>query len=94
MGQKDEKLERARKAAKKKIDFIRHLIIYAAVIVFLVIINNVTSSGYQWWIWPALGWGIGVFFHFIGVWGFRRGKLKDLEKRITEKEMERMKDVE
>jgi hypothetical protein len=94
MEQKDKKLERARKTAKEKVDFIRHLIIYVAVIAFLVIINNVTSSGYQWWIWPALGWGIGIFFHFLGAWGLRGGKMKELEKRLTEKEMERMKGKE
>jgi hypothetical protein len=94
MEQKDKKLEHARKAAKEKVDFIRHLIIYGAVIVFLIIINNVTYSGYQWWRWPAIGWGIGVFFHFLGVWGFKAGKMKNLEEKLTEKELERMKDKE
>ncbi|UCB45106.1 MAG: 2TM domain-containing protein [Spirochaetota bacterium] len=94
MGKQDEKLASAKKAAKEKVDFIRHLIIYVAVIVFLIIINNVTYSGYQWWKWPAIGWGIGVFFHFIGAWGFKGGKLKRLEEKLTEKELERMKDKE
>jgi hypothetical protein len=92
MADKDKTIEAAKKAAKEKVDFIRHLIIYGAVIVFLAIINNITYSGYQWWLWPALGWGIGVFFHFISAWGLKTGKLKSLEKRLAEKEMERMKE--
>jgi hypothetical protein len=92
MADKDKTIEAAKKAAKEKVDFIRHLIIYGAVIVFLAIINNITYSGYQWWLWPALGWGIGVFIHFISVWGLKTGKLKSLEKRLAEKEMERMKE--
>jgi hypothetical protein len=90
MEKKNEKLERAHKAAKGKVDFIRHLIIYGSVILFLAIINNITGSRYQWWLWPALGWGIGVFFHFLSSWGFRTGRLKGLEKRLVEKEMERI----
>jgi hypothetical protein len=92
MADKDKTIEAAKKAAKEKVDFIRHFIIYGAVIVLLAIINNVTYSGYQWWLWPALGWGIGVFFHFISAWGLKTGKLKSLEKRLAEKEMERMKE--
>lgn len=94
MEKKDEKLASAKKVAREKIGFIRHLIVYVAVIVVLIIINNVTYSGYQWWKWPALGWGIGVFFHFLGTWGFKGRKLKGLEERLTEKEMEKLKDKE
>ena len=49
----EEKKEAARKRAKDKMDFIRHLATYVVVMVILIIINNVTGSGYQWWIWPA-----------------------------------------
>jgi hypothetical protein len=94
MEKQDEKLSLAKKTAREKIGFIRHLIVYVAVIVFLAIINNVTYSGYQWWKWPAIGWGIGVFFHFLGTWGFKGGKLRGLEERLTEKELEKLKNKE
>ena len=38
--QQEEKIERARKIAMKKMDFIRHFLIYAVVMVVLAIINN------------------------------------------------------
>ncbi len=83
----DEKRLRARKIAKKKADFIKHFIIYVIIITFLAIINNVTYSGYQWWLWPALGWGIGVVLNFFSVYVF---KGKELEERIMRSEMEKM----
>jgi hypothetical protein len=94
MEKQDEKLSLAKKTAREKIGFIRHLIVYVAVIVFLAIINNVTYAGYQWWKWPAIGWGIGVFFHFLGTWGFKGGRLRSLEDRLTEKELEKLKNKE
>ena len=87
MEKKDEKLASAKKAAKEKVDFIRHLIVYVAVIVVLIIINNVTYSGYQWWIWPALGWGIGVFFHGMGIFVFSKGSATT--EQMVEKEMKK-----
>lgn len=80
----EEKKETARKRAKAKMDFIRHLATYVVVMAILIIINNVTGSGYQWWIWPAAGWGIGVLVHFLKTFMFT-GKM---EARLIEKEME------
>jgi hypothetical protein len=80
----EEKREAARKRAKAKMDFIRHLAIYVVVMVVLIIINNVTGPGYQWWIWPAAGWGIGILAHFMGTFVFT-GRM---EEKLIEKEME------
>jgi hypothetical protein len=86
-GEQDEKILKARKIAKKKADFIKHFIIYIVVIVFLAIINNVTYRGYQWWLWPALGWGIGVTLNFFSVYVF---KGRELEDRIMKSELDKM----
>ncbi len=86
-GGQDEKISKARKIARKKADFIKHFIIYIVVIVFLAIINNVTYRGYQWWLWPALGWGIGVTLNFFSVYVF---KGKELEERIMQSELDKM----
>jgi hypothetical protein len=83
--------ERARKIAKNKISFIRHLITYVAVILVLALINNVTHPGRQWWLWVALFWGIGVFFNFLNAFIFKGGGLKKLEEEMTQKEFERLK---
>jgi uncharacterized RDD family membrane protein YckC len=91
MATNEEKLELARKIAMRKLDFIRHFFIYIAVMAVLAIINNVTWSGYQWWLWPALGWGIGVVAHFLSVFVFQGGTLA---KRMVQRELERMSDEE
>jgi hypothetical protein len=88
--QKDKKYEQAKKIAKNKVEFIRHLIVYVAVIAALAVINNLTSSVYQWWLWPALFWGIGVLANFLVAFVFRGGGLKKLEQELIKKEMERM----
>jgi hypothetical protein len=51
MAVRDEKLERARRVARRKMDFLRHVIIYLLVMAVLAVINNVTGGGYQWWLW-------------------------------------------
>jgi hypothetical protein len=91
MAVKDEKLERARQVARRKMDFLRHAIIYLVVMAVLAVINNVTGGGYQWWLWPALGWGIGVVAHFLSAFLYSGGSL---EKRLVQKELEKIDDEE
>jgi len=78
---------RAKKRAEAKFGFFIHLAIYIAVSVLLIIINLSSSTQSHWFKWPIIGWGIGVFFHFMGVFVFS-GRSAVTEKMI-EKEMER-----
>jgi hypothetical protein len=43
-----------------------HVTVYAAVMVFLVLVWLATGGGYFWPIWPALGWGVILATH-VGV---------------------------
>ena len=87
MSDANEKLAIARKIAERKVGFVRHAIIYLVVMVGLVIINNLTYGGYQWWLWPAFGWGMGLVSNFISAYVFRSGTL---HKRLVEREMEKL----
>lgn len=87
MSDMSEKLKLARKIAERKVAFIRHAISYLVVIVGLAIINNLTYGGYQWWLWVAFGWGIGVVSHFLSAFLYQSGSLVD---RLTKHEMEKM----
>jgi signal transduction histidine kinase len=62
--------DRARKRAAAEAGFYVHLMWYGVVIGFLFIINLMTT-GYPWFIWPALGWGFGLASHFSAVFGWR-----------------------
>jgi hypothetical protein len=89
--EKNDKYEMARKIAVRKVDFIRHAAIYLVVMAVLAIINNTTGGGYQWWLWPALGWGIGVVSHFLSAFVSSSGGLVE---RVTKRELEKMDDKE
>lgn len=59
--------EQLKDVAQKRVDFKHHLAIYIVVIAFLWVIWAVSSGGYMWPVWPTVGWGIGIFFHYVGV---------------------------
>ena len=86
----DDSVEAAKKRAKNKVSFIRHFISYIIVLIILAIINNVTSSQNQWWLWVALIWGIFVLINFVKAFIFQGGGLKKLENDLVKKELERM----
>jgi hypothetical protein len=87
MSDQNAKLATARKIAERKVGFIRHAISYLVVMAGLALINNLTYGGYQWWLWPALGWGIGVVSHFLSAYLYQSGSLVD---RLAKRELEKM----
>lgn len=60
--------------AKKKVEalkgFYGNLISYCLVIPSLIFINLYFSSGFQWFWFPMLGWGMGLFIHGFSVLGY------------------------
>ena len=82
-----EAYQSAKKRVEAKMGFYTHLSVYVAVILFLAIINFVTSSGTIWFHWPMLGWGVAVALHAFAVFVFP-SRFAVTEKMI-EKEMGR-----
>ncbi len=81
--------QRAKKRVEAKIGFYIHLTVYVCVNILLIIINLTTSRQYLWFQWPLIGWGIGLFFHGLGVFVFSgRSSVKE---RMIQKEMEKEK---
>ena len=83
--------EKAEKKVRDKKGFYAHLMSYAIVITFLFLLNLITSAHVWWFIYPALGWGLGLAFHYFAVFGF--GKLGDdeWEQKELEREIRRLK---
>jgi hypothetical protein len=92
----DFKKEQAYIRAKKKVDaivgFYWHLAVYIVVNIFLILVialnsnQGFTSFGtYS----TALFWGIGLFFHFMGVFGPNFIFGKDWENKKIEKYMKK-----
>lgn len=82
-----EAYQRAKKRVKAKLGFYIHLAVYMFVNTAVIVINMSTSPGYFWFIWPLLGWGIGVFFHGVEVFVFSGGS--SVMEKMIEKEMEK-----
>jgi hypothetical protein len=66
--------EEARKRVKKIKGFYIHFIVYVLVNFLLISINLFTLSSESgiWFIYPLLGWGIGIVSHGISVFGLGR----------------------
>ena len=71
---------RAKERVEKLKGFYGNLISYCCVIPVLIFIN-LKTSGFQWFWFPMLGWGLGVTFHALETFGY--GKSWE-EKKIQE----------
>lgn len=82
-------LKRARRRAAAEAAFYTHLMSYLGVMAFLALINLMTTS-YPWFVWPALGWGLGLFAHYMAVFGSRLVRERYFEPAV-EREVRREK---
>lgn len=62
-----------------------HLAVYLIVNVMLVAIWALSGGGYFWPVWPILGWGIGLAFHWWGAY-----MVKPIPEEEVRREMERV----
>lgn len=76
--------------ARKRVEFRAHLIVYCVVNGALWILWYVTGQGYPWPLWPLIGWGIGLTFHYL--FEYRPSRLlseeeeyQKLKKQVEEK---------
>ena len=74
--------------ARKRVEFRSHLIVYFVTISALWIIWYFTGSVYLWPVWPMVGWGIGVFFHYIFDYRSSRFLSEEEEYRKLKKKIE------
>jgi len=84
----EEALRRARRRAAAQTGFVAHLVTYLSVIGLLAFINLLTTPTKPWFLWPAFGWGIGIFFHSMGVFGSRAVKERFFDPAV-ERELRR-----
>jgi class 3 adenylate cyclase len=71
-----------RSSEKSSKGFISHISSYIGVISFLLLINLLTSPSYLWVLFPAGGWGIGLFINFMMSLDSKRQR-KEVEKIET-----------
>ncbi len=83
----DQAYQQAKKRVQLKLEFRNHLAVYVGVNLLLLIINLSTSSDYLWVKWPVLGWGIGLFFHWLNAHVFPNNNI--IPEEMIKKEMEK-----
>jgi transcriptional regulator with XRE-family HTH domain len=69
--------------------FYIHLAQYLVIISILCIINLSTQTENLWFVWPALGWGLGILAHAAGVFRWFPFFGADWERRQVEKRLGR-----
>ena len=70
--------------------WLRHLASYGVIMAGLVGLDLATGSG-VWWIYPALGWGMGVALHGVRVVLFDKESVAERHRRRLERRRERQK---
>ena len=77
-----QKANRKMKMGQAKIGFTIHLAAYLLVNTLLITINLLFVPAFYWFVFPLIGWGIGVTMHYI--FGVRRleAQLKAEEAKI------------
>ena len=91
-----EEIKRAKKKVKKKKEFYQHLMTFVTVNFALLALNLLTSPGKLWFYFPMLGWGIGLMFHYVDVFGIPGfGMLdKNWEEQELDAELRKMRDID
>ena len=83
----------ARERAKAKLGFYIHLVVYVCVNALLFTIWYLFTSesgGVPWFIFPLIGWGIGLIAHAVVT--FSGISTESLEDRMTEQELAKLKE--
>ena len=65
--EKKEIYGRALARARRKMALYVHAAAYASVMLLLLAVNLFTTPRSLWVIWPILGWGAGLLFHWVRV---------------------------
>ncbi len=83
----------AKRKVKAKKEFYKHLIAFSIVMPFLFFLNLLTSPFHWWFLYPLLGWGMGLAFHYVEVFGIPGFNIltREWEEDELYKELKKMK---
>lgn len=86
--QEDNSYYRAKLRVKEIKEFYANLASYCIIIPILILINYKTYWEFQWFWFPMLGWGLGVTFHALSVFGYGARWEEKKIREILEKEQQ------
>lgn len=82
---------KAERRVKEIKGFYGNLTSYCLVISFLAVLNIITSPEYLWFLWPMMGWGMGVVAHGISTFGIGKEWEERKIKQLMEEERKNIK---
>lgn len=77
----------AKKRVEEKKKFYRHLSTYVVMSIFFYMINYLSNPGHWWFYWPMLGWGVGLAFHYVNIFGIP-GLVEEMSPEWEEKQIQ------
>jgi len=87
-----EEYQKAKDRVQEVKGFYAHATMFVLTNVALAVLNMATftkNDGVIWFIWPLIGWGIGLAVHAISVFGIGPFLGKDWEERHIQRELDR-----
>ena len=78
--------------ARRRASFKSHLLTYVIMVPFFWLVwwfsgSHTGGFGIPWPVWPMAGWGLGVFFHYLGAYVFKENQAeREYEKLLRERE--------
>jgi hypothetical protein len=79
--------QKAKKKVEERLGFKVHLTVYLVVNAILITVNLINSPDNLWFIWPLMGWTIGIFWHAMGVFVFNKDS--EVIEKMIQKEMDK-----
>lgn len=67
----EQKFIRAQKRLQQIKGFYSHLLMYCIIIPVIIFMNLNFQPNFHWFWFSVIGWGLGLFFHWLRVFGFR-----------------------
>ena len=89
MNEQEIKYQKAKERVEAIKGFYIHLIVYVVVNLILFSINMIVSPDDLWFLWPLMGWGVGLAIHALTVFGYASGFSADWEERKIREFMEK-----
>ena len=77
-----EKAEAALRAEQGRTSFYIHAAVYVLVNIMLIIINLMFAPQFLWFVFPLVGWGIGLTMHYLFAIQFARSETESWQARV------------
>ena len=75
---------------RQRREFYSHLTSYCIINGFLFMVNLITGPRYLWVVWPMMGWGIGLAFHYVNTFFVAEEKIERGARRLLRKRQRRL----